>query len=125
MTEENKVEDLNPSWKKSSYVRTETDFYEEEELQEELSFSWFSVKSNQRESQQEIDETRAAIQYQIKNGILQPNGLPVGMNIPQPPQPKGKHARKIMREKQREEEKRRKKLQMGGVNMTPTMRKLI
>ena len=65
-------------------VNTETDF--ENLLDDEIEVnkvSWYSVKARLSETQEEQDERKLAMKYQIDNGILQKNGLPAGMTTEQ------------------------------------------
>lgn len=128
MPEAKNVNELGPSWKQGAYVRSETDYYEEEkEEDQDLSFAWFAVRSNQQETPEEVEERKKAIEYQIRNGILQTNGLPAGMKLPEPSgpsKPKGKFARKAMRQQQREMDKRKRKLQQQ-MPLAPSMRNIL
>ena len=63
------------------YVETYTSYDMEEDENFDINkISWYSVKAKLCETQQEKDEKKMAIKYQIDNNILQRNGLPVGMS---------------------------------------------
>lgn len=71
------------TFQRGSYVRTDTDLFEQEEEQpEKLNFSWFTVKANMRETEDELREKQRAIKDQIENNVIHPNGVPVGMKNP-------------------------------------------
>lgn len=96
------------AWTNGSYVRTETDFDEEEIENENLKFHWFAVKSSQGETKEERDERQRAIKYQIDHGIIQRNGMPVGMEAPKPTLSKEqKEQLKQMQKKQELKQKRK------------------
>jgi hypothetical protein len=71
-------------WFDSPWVETMTD-YEDNSLEEVIDLSkisWFDVKMDLADSDIEKKEKVAAMQEQIRLGILQPNGYPVGMQMP-------------------------------------------
>lgn len=91
-------------WKKGPYVRTETDYLEEEN-QTDMDIVWFSVKSKGGTTEEEKREKIEAIREQIRLGILNEKGIPVGY---EPPKPKmNKWERKRFRELERENKKRK------------------
>lgn len=127
-------------------VSSLTDFnnLKDEEL-DVSKISWYRVKAKLNITPQEAKEMQEAKQYQIKTGVLQPNGLPAGMSMneynaqreaalkaagkmPQKeiitPQkakePEGKYARKRRRELERQAEKEKRK---NNVNFTTPMQK--
>lgn len=71
-------------WFDSPWVETMTD-YEDNSLEEVMDLSkisWFDVKMDLADTDIEKKEKVAAMQEQIRLGILQPNGYPVGMEVP-------------------------------------------
>jgi hypothetical protein len=73
------------------YIRSDTDFEATEEPLNMKAITWFTVKANLMETKKEAAERVEAIKKQIAMGILQPNGLPAGINpamVGAPSQPK-------------------------------------
>lgn len=71
-------------WFDSPWVETMTD-YEDNSLEEVIDLSkisWFDVKMDLTDSDVEKKEKVEAMQEQIRLGILQSNGYPVGMQMP-------------------------------------------
>ena len=71
-------------WMDSPWVETMENYEEEIETVMDLSkISWFDVKMDLGDTEEEKKEKVEAMQEQIRMGILQKNGLPTGMQIPQ------------------------------------------
>ena len=103
-------EEKKRKWSDGSYVRAETDFTEEvPEENEEYYFAWFHTESNLKPSEREEKEKVQAIQEQIRSGVIQPNGMPVGWQ-----QPKRKETRLERQARRKQERKMEKKLRKRG-----------
>ena len=71
------------SWTDSPWIECyENHSYEDQNISIEK-LAWFDVKIELKESDNEKKERIEAMQQQVALGILQSNGLPVGMNVPQ------------------------------------------
>jgi len=71
-------------WMDSPFVCTMIDYEDTDETGVDVSkIAWFDVKIDMGESEVEKREKIETMQEQIKLGILQPNGFPVGMAAPQ------------------------------------------
>ncbi len=71
-------------WMDSPWVSTLVDYENDvEEVIDTSKIAWFDVKMDLAETEQEKKEKIQAMQEQIRMGILQPNGYPVGMQVPQ------------------------------------------
>lgn len=62
------------------FIRSDTDYEAVEEPFDTKTLTWYTVKANLTETKQEIDERIQATKEQIRRGIIQPNGLPTGIN---------------------------------------------
>jgi hypothetical protein len=62
------------------YIRSDTDYNAVEEPLDTKKITWFLVKANLMETQREINEKKEATMRQIHMGIIQPNGLPAGLD---------------------------------------------
>ena len=73
---------MTESWLNAPWIETYQD-YDYTDVPLNLSdLAWFDVKISLTESDIEKKENIEAMQQQVKLGILQSNGLPVGMNVP-------------------------------------------
>lgn len=101
------------SWTKSPHVRSETDFDEEETEDNNLKFHWFAVKSSQGETKEEAEERQRAIKYQMDHGIIQRNGMPVGMEAPKPALSRAQkeHLKQMQKKKELKQKRKQRKLQ--------------
>lgn len=99
------------TWKDGSCIRCETDFFEEENPDEDVHYAWFKIKPNLYDTEEEKKEIIAARNEQIKNGIITPEGNPVGL---EPPKIKeNSWQRKKRREMERKFKKMSKKNRSG------------
>ncbi len=79
MTEESNYQ----PWMDSPLVSTLVDYEEDESITINTEkVSWFDVRLEMGETEQEKKEKVEAMREQISLGILQPNGFPVGMAVP-------------------------------------------
>ena len=103
------------NWNEGVYIRTETD-YTEEEQSEEFYFSWFHTNSTIKQSVREEEERRSAIKEQIDAGVIHPNGMPVGSmgSVAQPPQPNRKETPYERQQRRKMERKMERKLNKKG-----------
>lgn len=62
------------------YINSETDYSYVEEPLDTKKITWYLVKANLMETQREINEKKEATIKQIRMGIIQPNGLPAGLD---------------------------------------------
>ena len=70
-------------WMDSPWVVTMEDYEDMDEGHVDTSkIAWFDIRMDLSESEQEKKEKIEAVQEQIRLGILQPNGFPVGMAVP-------------------------------------------
>lgn len=106
-------------WKEGSYIRGEID-YSEEEAKEEYYFAWFHTESNLKPSDREEREKIAAIHEQIRKGVIQPNGMPVGWEAPKK---KETPYERQQRRKQEIKQERKKKKKMKGRQFSPKGKK--
>jgi hypothetical protein len=89
---------IDAPWMKSPFVLSYTDPYDPEASIEEEDvntddIAWFNVKMTFSESKEERMEQKEAFDKQVRLGIIEGNGMPVGMKKPpvipnKPPQKK-------------------------------------
>lgn len=73
---------MTESWTNAPWVETYQNYDYVDEPINLADLAWFDVKISLEESDIEKKEHIEAMQQQVKLGILQNNGLPVGMNVP-------------------------------------------
>jgi hypothetical protein len=105
-----KIDNIDNKWNKGEFISSLEDFEQIEDTDDPPMVAWFSVKQSPEDTKQEDLETRQAIQYQITNNIIKPNGMPVGFPDP-PPKKINKWERKRQRliDRQIEKDMRKKK----------------
>jgi hypothetical protein len=73
----------NQPWTDSPWVVTFTDYTDTDDSDIDLSrIAWFDVNMDLADTEVEKKERIEAIHEQIQLGILQPNGYPTGMKVP-------------------------------------------
>lgn len=74
---------MTETWMNAPWIETYQDYRDTEETPINMSdLAWFDVKIQLSESDIEKKENIEAMRQQVALGILQSNGLPVGMNVP-------------------------------------------
>jgi hypothetical protein len=74
---------MTETWMNAPWIETYQDYDYTDEPINLSDLAWFDVKILLNESDIEKKENIEAMRQQVALGILQPNGLPVGMNVPQ------------------------------------------
>jgi hypothetical protein len=74
---------MTESWLNAPWIETYQDYDYNDEPINLSDLAWFDVKISLVESDIEKKENIEAMQQQVKLGILQSNGLPVGMHVPE------------------------------------------
>ncbi len=73
---------MTETWMNAPWIETYQNYDYIDEPINLNDLAWFDVKITLTESDVEKKEHMEAMRQQVKLGILQPNGLPVGMRVP-------------------------------------------
>lgn len=89
-------------------ISTETNFEEpEDHLIDLKKIKWYSVKARLFETEQELNEKKQAMLRQYHLGVIQANGLPVGVSLEQVGLSEGSHKNENSFERKRRREQER------------------
>ena len=99
-------------WMNSPYVECWVDYDEVEEIEiNEKLISWFDIKFNLSETEEEKKEKQEAIREQIQAGVLLPNGIPPGVQMPPPPKIMTREQKRHLNLLQKREQKKQQRQQ--------------
>ena len=85
---------------------------------DELYFAWFHTQANLKPTPEEEREKIEAIREQIREKVLQPNGLPYGYDTPTPAEPKKLKETPWQKQQRKKAEENKRKSYKGYITNT-------